>query len=74
MKHGVRVRVLGDLSMLPTEVAAPVARAVNLTKDNTKLDRVSYARSQPLSLSELFGCLSTSFPTIVFSDQFYFFS
>jgi ditrans,polycis-polyprenyl diphosphate synthase len=35
MKHGVRVRVLGDLSMLPTEVAAPVARAVNLTKDNT---------------------------------------
>ena len=36
MQHGVRVRVLGDLHMLPRDVMVAVARAVNYTKENTR--------------------------------------
>ena len=36
MHHGVRVRVLGDLQMLPRDVMVAVARAVNFTKDNSR--------------------------------------
>ena len=36
MQHGVCVRVLGDLHMLPRDVMVAVARAVNYTKENTR--------------------------------------
>ena len=36
MKHGVCIRVLGDLELLPTDIQQSVAKAVILTRDNTK--------------------------------------
>jgi ditrans,polycis-polyprenyl diphosphate synthase len=36
MKHGVCIRVLGDLELLPTDIQQSVAKAVVLTRDNTK--------------------------------------
>ena len=36
MKHGVKVRVLGNLEMLPKDVATAIARAMDMTKDNTR--------------------------------------
>ncbi|XP_048578160.1 dehydrodolichyl diphosphate synthase complex subunit DHDDS isoform X2 [Nematostella vectensis] len=35
-KHGVCVRVLGDLSMLPDDLQRSIARAVNFSKHNTR--------------------------------------
>jgi len=34
MKHGVRVRVLGDHSLLPKDVLEQVARVVTMSRDN----------------------------------------
>ena len=36
MKHGVCIRVLGDLEMLPRDVLEAVARAVNFTRENNR--------------------------------------
>lgn len=36
MKHGVCIRVLGDVELLPADVQESVAKAVVLTRDNTK--------------------------------------
>ena len=36
MKHGVCIRVLGDLELLPSDVLESVARAVNFSRDNTR--------------------------------------
>ncbi len=36
MKHGVCIRVLGDLELLPRDVVEAVARAVNFTRDNNR--------------------------------------
>lgn len=36
MKHGVCIRVLGDLELLPRDVLEAVARAVNFTRNNTR--------------------------------------
>lgn len=34
MKHGVSIRVLGDLNLLPPDVLLSVARAVNTSRNN----------------------------------------
>uniref|UniRef100_A0A1X7TTG8 Uncharacterized protein n=1 Tax=Amphimedon queenslandica TaxID=400682 RepID=A0A1X7TTG8_AMPQE len=34
--HGVCIRVLGDIKLLPTDVQESVARAVIMTKNNNK--------------------------------------
>ena len=36
MKHGVRIRVLGDLELLPSDVLESVARAVNFSRNNDR--------------------------------------
>lgn len=36
MKHGVCIRALGDLEMLPGDVLEALARAVNFTRDNSR--------------------------------------
>ena len=36
MKHGVCVRALGDLTMLPEELQRSVARVVKYSQNNTK--------------------------------------
>ena len=36
MKHGVCIRVLGDLGLLPRDVLEAVARAVNFTRVNDR--------------------------------------
>ena len=36
MKHGVCIRVLGDLELLPRDVLESVARAVNFSRHNDK--------------------------------------
>lgn len=36
MKHGVCIRVLGDLELLPGDVLESVARAVNFTRNNDR--------------------------------------
>ena len=36
MKHGVCIRVLGDLELLPPDVLEAVARAVNFTRNNSR--------------------------------------
>ena len=36
MKHGVCIRVLGDLELLPKDVLESVARAVNFSRHNNK--------------------------------------
>ena len=36
MKHGVCIRVLGDLELLPRDVVEAVARAVNFTRENNR--------------------------------------
>lgn len=36
MKHGVCIRVLGDLELLPKDVLESVARAVNFTRGNNR--------------------------------------
>lgn len=36
MKHGVCIRVLGDLELLPPDVLASVARAVNFSRNNNR--------------------------------------
>uniref|UniRef100_A0A1X7T1Y0 ditrans,polycis-polyprenyl diphosphate synthase [(2E,6E)-farnesyldiphosphate specific] n=1 Tax=Amphimedon queenslandica TaxID=400682 RepID=A0A1X7T1Y0_AMPQE len=35
--HGVCIRVLGDIKLLPTDVQESVARAVTMTKNNNKI-------------------------------------
>lgn len=35
-KHGVRVRVVGDLTMLPEDLQESIARAVSFSKHNTR--------------------------------------
>lgn len=36
MKHGVCIRVLGDLDLLPPDVLSAVARAVNFSRNNNR--------------------------------------
>ena len=36
MRHGVCIRVLGDLELLPTDVRQSVAKAVLMTRENNK--------------------------------------
>ncbi len=36
MKHGVCIRVLGDLELLPPDVLSSVARAVNFSRNNDR--------------------------------------
>ena len=36
MRHGVCIRVLGDLELLPADVMQSVAKAVLMSRDNTK--------------------------------------
>ena len=36
MKHGVCIRVLGDLELLPPDVLSSVAQAVNFSRNNNK--------------------------------------
>ena len=36
MKHGVCIRVLGDLELLPPDVLSSVARAVNFSRNNNR--------------------------------------
>ena len=36
MKHGVCIRVLGDLQLLPGDVLEAIARAVNFTRNNDR--------------------------------------
>ena len=36
MKHGVSIRVLGNLELLPKDIQEMIAEAVNLTKHNFK--------------------------------------
>lgn len=36
MKHGVCIRVLGDLELLPSDVLESVARAVNFSRNNDR--------------------------------------
>ena len=36
MKHGVCIRVLGDLDLLPRDVLESVARAVNFSRNNNQ--------------------------------------
>lgn len=38
-KHGVCVRVLGDLTLLPPDVLGVIAEAVALTRDNNRYAR-----------------------------------
>lgn len=36
MKHGVCIRVLGDLELLPRDVLEAIAKAVNFTRNNDR--------------------------------------
>ena len=36
MHHGVCIRVLGDIELLPADVQQSVAKAVLMTSDNTR--------------------------------------
>lgn len=41
MKHGVHIRVLGDLELLPADVLESVARAIKFSKNNNRLINIS---------------------------------
>lgn len=36
MRHGVCIRVLGDIELLPPDVQQPVAKAVLMTSENDR--------------------------------------
>lgn len=36
MEHGVRIRIIGNMSMIPADVRKPMAEAMAITKDNDK--------------------------------------
>ena len=60
MKHGVRVRVLGDLSLLPKDVLEQVARAVVMSQDNKNtMLNVCFAYSSQHEMTEAIKRMAT---------------
>ena len=60
MKYGVRVRVLGDLSLLPKEVLEQVARAVIMSQDNKNaLLNVCFAYSSQHEITDAIKRMAT---------------
>ena len=60
MKYGVRVRVLGDLSLLPKEVLEQIARAVMMSQDNKNaLLNVCFAYSSQHEMTEAIKRMAT---------------
>ena len=60
MKYGVRVRVLGDLSLLPKEVLEQVARAVIMSQDNKNaLLNVCFAYSSQHEITDAVKRMAT---------------
>jgi len=60
MKYGVRVRVLGDLTLLPKEVLEQIARAVIISKDNKNaLLNVCFAYSSQHEMAEAVKRMAT---------------
>ena len=60
MKHGVRVRVLGDLSLLPKDVLEQVARAVIMSQDNKNtMLNVCFAYSSQHEMTEAIKRMAT---------------
>lgn len=53
MKHGVCIRVLGDLTLLPKDLQAVIADAMYLSRNNTRYDK-------QMSFSELVATVTVT--------------
>ena len=42
-KHGVCIRILGDVTLLPMDVQAAIAKCVNLSRHNTRYRQQVYS-------------------------------
>ena len=54
MKHGVCIRVLGDLELLPRDVLEAVARAVNFSRDNNRSAQQPHHCIDPVVFTQSF--------------------
>ena len=60
MRHGVRVRVLGDHSLLPKDVLEQVARVVTMSRDNKNANlNVCFAYSSQHEMTEAVKRMAT---------------
>ena len=53
MEHGVCIRVLGDLTLLPADTRKAVAEVVKFSKNNNKYDNATFS-CQDIIIGTLF--------------------